>query len=253
MYLSVVVPVNNQEDRVIRGLEKIDDYLSKQHYSSEIIVVDDGSTDNTLDIIARFSENYPRIRILKNNINQGKGAAIRKGILNSDGEYVLFTDIELETPIEDVERLFYWFYQGYDIVIGSRHTFDPSVKVENQIERKVLSNIFNGIIKTIALHGFNDTQCNFKAFKKEAAKTLFSHQKLDSMSFDIEILYLAVRFGFLCKEVAVNWKHTPKNKSGLIEDSMKMFKDIIHIKELHKFTFITKENVKIEEDLVCKT
>ncbi len=241
MYLSIVIPIYNEEKRILPSLEKINVYLDKQNYLSEIILVDDGSNDNTLTLINKFSESHARIKIIKNSSNQGKGASVKKGVLNAEGDFILFTDADLSTPIEDVERLFYWIHQGFDLAIGSRHQFDPCVTVSNIIERKLKSNIFNYIVKTSVLSDFNDTQCGFKLFAKEAAQKLFSCQKLMGYGFDVEILYLSIKAGFKCKEVAINWKYTPTSKVRLIDDSIKIVKEILQIKEMHKNTFIENQ------------
>ncbi|MBC7475460.1 MAG: hypothetical protein H7263_14315, partial [Candidatus Sericytochromatia bacterium] len=137
-----------------------------------------------------------------------------------------------------------------DLAIGSRHDFDPCVTVSNIIERKLKSSIFNYIVKTSVLSDFNDTQCGFKLFVKEIAQKLFSAQKLAGYGFDVEILYLAIKSGFKCKEVAINWKYTPTSKVRLIDDSIKIVKEILQIKEIHKNTFMDNRIMPSKQAIV---
>ncbi len=247
MHLSVVIPAYNEEQRIIKSLIKVEDYLARQNYSSEVLVIDDGSNDDTELLVRAFSEIHPRIRLLKNPCNQGKGSAVQRGILNAKGEYVLFTDADLSAPVEEVERLFYWVYQGYEVVIGSRNIFDPVVNIDSFFIRKFISSVFNSIVRLFALPQFHDTQCGFKLFKNETAQKLFSLQKFMGFSFDVEILYIAIKNGIKCKEVAVNWKHCPAGKVQIVRDSIRMFKDIIQIKKLHKETEIRGEVTTFSE------
>jgi len=234
MHLSVVIPAYNEEERILSTLERTNKYLSEQDYDYEVLVVDDGSKDKTVEIVNNFSKENPNVKLLKNPQNMGKGEAVKNGVLHSEGNIVLFSDADLSTPIEEIERLFKWLNQDYDIAIGSRNIHDPEIKVEAILKRKLVGRVFNAIVQFFTIRQFQDTQCGFKAFKKDVAKELFSRQKFTGFSFDVEILYMAVKMNYKIKEVAVNWKHCDSSKVSIIKDSIKMFSDITKIKKLHK-------------------
>lgn len=241
-FLSVIIPAYNEEKRISETLEIIETYLSKQNYKSEILVVDDGSKDNTVNIVKDFSNKNPCIKLHQNPGNQGKGAAVKRGMLNALGKYRLFSDADLSAPIVELERLLKWALQGYDVVIGSRNIPDPDVKIEALLKRKIIGRIFNLIVQILILPKFHDTQCGFKLFSAESAMKIFSLQKLSGFSFDVEILYLAEKLNYKIKEVPVNWHHVPASKVSIIKDSIRMFNDIINIKSIHRETF--KNNYK---------
>jgi len=234
MYLSVVIPAYNEENRILSTLERTEEYLSKQNFDYEVLVVDDGSKDKTVEIVNKFSETHQSTKLLKNPQNMGKGEAVKNGVLHSNGDIVLFSDADLSTPIEEIQRLFKWLNQDYDIAIGSRNVFDPEIKVDTVLKRRLVGRVFNAVVQFFTIKEFKDTQCGFKAFKKDVAKELFSRQQFKGFSFDVEILYLAVKMNYKIKEVAVNWTHCDSSKVSIIKDSIRMFSDIIKIKKLHK-------------------
>ncbi len=233
-HLSIVIPAYNEEGRIGSTLEKIHDFLKIKDYISEVIVVDDGSSDKTVQTVlksALYGEG--RLRLIKNEVNRGKGYSVKKGIINSMGGYILFSDADLSTPIGEVDKLFEFIDKGYDIVIGSRALAGSDVKVHQPWYRETMGKIFNFFVKSILMKGINDTQCGFKLFKLSLAKDIVSHMKTDGFSFDVEMLYLAIKNKYNIKEVPVIWLNSPKSKVNLIFDSTRMFFDLIRIKLIH--------------------
>jgi dolichyl-phosphate beta-glucosyltransferase len=234
IYLSIIIPAYNEEKRIAVTLEKIRTFLVTKKYDFEIIVVDDGSIDRTGEVVKNsglFKEN--KLKVLKNGTNKGKGFSIRNGIINSQGEYVLFSDSDLSTPIEEVDKLFEFIGKGYDIVIGSRGLKDSDVRIHQPWYREVMGKTFNVIVKTLIMKVFSDTQCGFKLFKAAVAKDIVSNLKIDGFSFDVEMLYVALKKGYKIKEVPIMWLNSPKSTVSPILDSTKMFIDLIKIKMMH--------------------
>jgi len=233
IYLSVIIPAYNEELRIKGTLDIVIEYFKNKNYETEIFIVDDGSKDKTVEIIQEYSKKNPMVSLLQNPGNQGKGAAVKRGMMNAQGKYLLFSDADLSAPISDTDRLIPYLEQGYDIAIGSRNIKDENVKVVAVPKRMVMGRVFHLIVQSLILPGYKDTQCGFKLFKNDVAKHLFSLQKIDRFSFDVEILYLAKRHGYKVKEVAVNWTHVDNSRVSLLRDPLNMFKDILQIKRLH--------------------
>jgi glycosyltransferase involved in cell wall biosynthesis len=234
--LSIIIPAYNEEQRLGSTMEAIDRFLSAEGWDAEVIICDDGSKDGTADLVRRFAVDHPRFRVSLAPHNQGKGAAVRRGMAEAEGEYLLFSDADLSSPIEESKRLLYWLDEGYDVAIGSRALADTSVRVEAQNNRKFIGRIFNFLVQRLIGLPLQDTQCGFKAFRKPVGKRLFDLQRLDGFSFDVEVLYLAAHQGFSVREVAVNWAHVPASKVSLIKDSLKMFRDLLRIRSMHRHT-----------------
>ena len=233
VYLSVIIPAYNEESRIISTLNTVVEYLKDKDYESEVLVVDDGSSDKTIEIVKDYSSRFPVVSLLQNPCNQGKGASIRRGMLHAQGKYLLFSDADLSAPINDVERLLPYLEEGYDIAIGSRNIEDKDVKVEAIAKRMFVGRCFHMLVQSVILPGYKDTQCGFKLFKNEIAKHLFGIQKIDRFSFDVEVLYLARKYDYKVKEVAINWKHVDNSRVNMISDPLRMFIDILKIRKLH--------------------
>lgn len=233
LYLSIIIPAYNEEQRISSTLDIVLDYFNTKDYKTEILVVDDGSNDKTVEIIREYSMKSPMVALVQNPYNQGKGAAVRRGMLHAQGQYLLFSDADLSAPIGDVERLIPYLEQGYDIAIGSRNIKDKDVKIVAIPKRMFMGRCFHWFVQSLILPGYKDTQCGFKLFKHDVAKHIFSLQKLDRFSFDVEILYLAKKHGYKVKEVAVNWVHVDNSRINLFSDPVQMFIDILKIKQLH--------------------
>ena len=234
IYLSVVIPVYNEQERIIPAIKEVIAYLSSMGTSPngsprdwEIIVVDDGSTDQTVKCVKEFAHEHKGVILLTNLCNHGKGYVVRQGMLESKGEYVLFTDADLSAPIHEAEKLLFYLNKGYDVAIGSRTLKDSKVKVS--FGRRIIGLTFNFIVRVLLLPDIVDTQCGFKCFRREVAHELFKQQKMNGFSFDVEVLYLARIRGYSIKQVPVNWYQSSSTRVNLIRDPAKMFIDVLKI------------------------
>jgi dolichyl-phosphate beta-glucosyltransferase len=230
--LSVVIPAYNEAARIGLTLDKILAYLKQQPFDSEIVVVDDGSTDDTVQVCRKKLASASH-EILLNEANRGKGHSVRKGILAASGQIILFTDADLSTPIEDYEKLLASIHMGSDIAIGSRSTTSSDVQQRQNVIREIMGKTFNRIAHLLTFKGIHDSQCGFKAFKAAAAKKLFERQKVSGFCFDAEILYLAQRMRLKTSEVGVRWVNSPQSKVRIIKDSLTMLIDLFRIRLLH--------------------
>lgn len=229
-FLSIVIPAYNEEFRIAISLERIYGYLEQQPYTYELIVIDDGSTDQTARVVTDVFNRIEQGTLLQNIRNRGKGFSVRKGVLASTGDYVLFSDADLSTPIEEVEKLLPHLEQGDDIAIGSRGLQESDVQIHQPWYREYMGKAFNLIIRTLMLSGFHDTQCGFKCFRGDVARRIFAQQKIDHFSFDVEVLFLAALNKYTVKEIPVQWFNEPNTRVNAMKDSLKMFKDVIRIR-----------------------
>ena len=240
-FLSIIIPAYNEQSRIADSLYRIKDYLAEQPYRSEIIVVDDGSCDLTTEVV-KFIDLYGEEvkaqsagHLMENIKNVGKGFSIARGMIKASGDIILFSDADLSTPIEELEKFLPWFEQGYDVVIGSRKMADSEVE-KKPWYRDVMSIIFNLAVKALSVKGINDTQCGFKAYRREAAQQIALLQRIYGFGFDVEHLYIAHKRGFKIKEVAVKWYYMEGSKVDPLRDSMRMFTDLVKIRWLHRAT-----------------
>ena len=225
--LSVVIPAYNESQRIKSTVDIILKYLKNWKIKFEIIVVDDGSIDNTVDEVKKI--NKKNIRLIKNGRNYGKGYSEKNGILNSRYEYVLFSDADLSTPIDMLDR-FEKYIDNYDIVIGSRALSGSDIKIKQPFYREFMGKIFNKFVRLFTVRGINDTQCGFKLFKGNIAKKIFERATLDGFGFDVEILYIAKLNGIKIIEVPVIWRNSKLSKVRPIKDAVRMFKDLFIIR-----------------------
>ncbi|MBN2112190.1 glycosyltransferase family 2 protein [Candidatus Woesearchaeota archaeon] len=225
--LSVVIPAYNEEKRIGKTLRRITSYLDKRKDDYEIIVVDDCSKDNTVKV-ARFLKNK-RLKVLKNKCNLGKGGAVKNGMLAAKKKYVLFSDADLSTPIEEIEK-FEKLKDKYDILIGSRALKESDIKIKQPFYRVLMGKTFNLIVNLLVIWGVKDTQCGFKWFRKDAVKKIFPKQTFNGFSFDVELLFIAKKYGYSIKEVPVTWLNSPDSKVSAVRDSIRMFMDLIKIR-----------------------
>lgn len=214
---SIVIPAYNEAKRIVRGINKIRDHFKNKKVSYEIVAVNDGSKDNTLKILKDLARKYKGLKVLGDNINRGKGYAVKTGVLNSRGDYILFTDADLSTPIEELDNLFKHIKQGYDVVVGSRNIDRSKVKLKQPFYRRFLGNMLRAYYSLIIFsrNSPTDSQCGFKLFTKKAAYILFNKQTIYREMFDIEILYLARKYKLKIKEVPVVWINDPDSKINL--------------------------------------
>ncbi len=235
MHLSVIIPAYNEEKRLPSTLKEIDSYLKNQDYDYEILVVNDGSTDGTAELVREMK--IKGLRLIDNKENKGKGGVVRQGMMEAEGNYRLFTDADNSTSIDHIEKMWPLFSQGKEIVIGSRDSKDA--KGARQAEpqsflRRLLGNLGNLLIQLVAVPGIWDTQCGFKAFTSGAVLNLFPKQKIDRWGFDIEILFLARIKGYKNKIgiIPVYWINDPDSKVGL-KGYLQVFKELFQIRIYH--------------------
>ncbi len=230
-YLSVVIPAFNEESRLGATLDRVYAYLAGQGRPFEVMVVDDGSTDGTVSLVEAHAAKNPMVRIVLNVTNRGKGFSVRHGVEEARGAYILFSDADLSTPIEDLEKLFpKLLNEGYAIAIGSRSIRGADVRVHQPWYRELMGKVYNKIVRFCTLRGFKDTQCGFKLFTAEAAKRIFAKQRIERFSFDVEALYLARKHGYRIAEVPVTWYDSPRSRVSIASDPMRMFLDVLKIR-----------------------
>ncbi|MBI4679862.1 MAG: glycosyltransferase family 2 protein [Nitrospirae bacterium] len=229
IFLSIIIPAYNEEKRIPNTLLKLLNYLSTKSYQWEIILVDDGSTDRTSEIAREVIKNNS-LRVIKNHLNQGKGYSVKRGILSSTGNVLLFSDADLSTPIEELDKMLLWIDKGYDIVIGSRALPESIIQVRQPSYRQLMGKIFNLLVKSLVLKGVNDTQCGFKCFTKESALQVFTLQRLTGFAFDVEILYIAQKCGLKIKEQPVRWINSPESKVRLLKGPLSMILELLKIR-----------------------
>ncbi len=238
-FLSVVIPAYNEERRLPGTLTRVVEYLAQQAYSSEVIVVDDGSADRTAEIVEEFGAAHPQVLLIRND-HRGKGYAVRTGMLRARGHIALFSDADLSTPIEEIAEMLPWFERGYDIVIGSREGAGAK-RIKEPFYRHFMGRVFNAVVRLLTVRGINDTQCGFKAFRDEVAHAVFSRMKLygenaqrvtDSMvtGFDVEVLFIGQKFGYKIKEVPVEWRYGNETKVNPLKDSWRNFRDVVLVR-----------------------
>jgi dolichyl-phosphate beta-glucosyltransferase len=230
IFLSVVIPAYNEEERIVKTFERVSQYLERQPYASELIVVDDGSTDQTVPVALNLLKRLNKGILLQNGRNRGKGYSVQKGILNSRGQFVLFSDADLSTPIEELAKLLNAVQGEFDIAIGSRGLKSSDVQVHQPWYREYMGKTFNLIIRLLLLSRFHDTQCGFKCFRGDVARELFALQTLDHYSFDVEILLLAQLRQYRVLEVPVQWMNEPNSRVSAVNDSARMLKDVLRIR-----------------------
>ena len=237
VYLSIIIPAFNEQERLPLTLSKIHSYCNSKAYSYEVIVVDDGSIDNTVKAaIDNPLHRTGRLHILKNHQNRGKGYSVKRGIMASKGDYVLFSDADLSAPIEEVDKLFSGLNEKYDIAIGSRSIKGAQIKVHQPFYREYMGKFFNKLVRIFALKGIIDTQCGFKLFEGKVARDVAARMLIDGFAFDVEMLYLARLNGYEVKEIPIVWENSPISKVSPVADSFKMLLDLLSIKRLHERT-----------------
>jgi len=229
-YYSIVIPAYNESARIPATLQSVVDCIRQRGWSAEVVVVDDGSSDATVEVVRSFAAHAPEVRILQNPGNRGKGYSVRSGLLQALGEVVMFTDADLSAPIEEADRLFAAIKQGADIAIGSRWLESGRQTSRQPLYRQFFGRCFNAVTRTVMGLRFADTQCGFKAFTRAAAQTVFQLQTIERWGFDPEILFIALKRGFDVVEVPVSWAHDERTRMSYLKDGMKMLEEIAVIR-----------------------
>ena len=227
--LSIVIPAFNEEQRLPATLEKIANYIHEKRPDTEVIVVDDGSTDKTAEVARASADKIGQLRVVSNGRNRGKGFSVRHGSLEAKGDTILFTDADLSAPIEEGEKLLATL-QSHDVAIGSRAVDRSLIEVHESAFREFAGIIFNKIVRVILRLPFVDTQCGFKAFRRERCLIIFEQQTIERFGFDPELLYLARHHSLSIAEVPVRWAHSPATKVNMMRDSVQMFLDVFIIR-----------------------
>jgi glycosyltransferase involved in cell wall biosynthesis len=229
--LSIIIPAFNEERRLPESLERIQAYLAARALRAEVIVVDDGSTDATARVVAENAERYPQVRLVSNGRNHGKGYSVRHGMMEARGDIALFTDADLSAPIEEADKLLAALREGdSDGAIGSRAVDRSLIEIHESPFRELAGIVFNWIVRAVAGVRFADTQCGFKAFRRERARIVFEQQRTEGFGFDPEILFLAQRNGLRVVEIPVRWAYNPATKVHVFSDSVRMFRDVLAIR-----------------------
>lgn len=232
--LSIVIPAYNEQARLPRTVLETIRWCTTEQIKFELLLVDDGSEDETLRLARLFEESDCRVKAIACP-HTGKGAAVRMGMLNAKGQFVLFMDADGATPLTEIPRLLNAVKSGTDVAIGSRVVRQPGeVEVRTSIHRRLIGRTFSFFVGLFALEGVADTQCGFKMFRQEASQAIFSRQKTIGFAFDVEILFVARHLALSIAEIPVNWVAQPGSKVNLAIDSMKMLWDIALIRWLHR-------------------
>ena len=227
---SIVIPAYNESARIPATLEQVVACVRQRGWAAEIIVVNDGSTDTTAELVRAFARSAPEVRLVENPGNRGKGYSVRSGMLQALGEVVMFTDADLSSPIEEADRLFAGIAAGADIAIGSRWLESSSQTHRQPLYRQFFGRCFNAVTRGVMGLHFADTQCGFKAFTRAAAQTVFQLQTIERWGFDPEILFIGLKRGFRIVEVPVSWGHDARTRMSYLRDGAQMLQEIASIR-----------------------
>ena len=227
-FLSLIIPAHNEESRLPDTLEQIIGFLAKQSYTSEIIVVENGSTDRTYEIAHEFAKNYENVHVIQNDW-RGKGLAIQRGIKEAKGEHLFMCDADLSMPVEEISKFLPPQLQNVDVAIASREA-PGAVRYDEPYYRHLTGRVFNWLIRLLVLPGLQDTQCGFKCIRAQVAGDIFRYQTLTGWAFDVEMLYIARRHGYRIVEIPIDWYHNADSKISVLRDSLRMFLDLLLIR-----------------------
>ena len=228
--LSIVIPAYNEAQRLPASLKRVFAWLDEVGADAEVLVVDDGSRDATLQVARDLAGAEPRLRVFGLERNRGKGAAVRRGVEEAQRDWVLFSDADLSTPIEEVLRLAAAIEAGHEVAIGSRDVVESAIERHQPWYREAMGRTFNRIVQTLAMPGIRDTQCGFKLFSADAAKRSFARMTIEGFAFDVEVLFVARRLGYTIAEVGVRWINDERTTVDPIRDSARMLIDVARIR-----------------------
>jgi len=222
--LSLVIPALNEQARLPYTLSEIEKFVCAERLDCEVIVVDNGSQDATSSVVRQASVTFPQLRLIRTD-RRGKGLAVKTGVLASNGEVVIFADADLSWAVEDLARFIELVSPASPVVIGSREG-QGSRRIGEPAYRHLMGRVFNRVVQALAVPGIEDSQCGFKAFSADAARAIFSRQRIEGFGFDVEVLYLARRFGFRIQVVPLRWEHKQNSRVAPIRDTLRMLSDV---------------------------
>jgi dolichyl-phosphate beta-glucosyltransferase len=228
-FLSIVIPAHNEEQRLPTSLSKIDGFLADQPYETEVVVVENGSTDQTAHVVEEFARSHPQVRLFR-EIERGKGLAVRRGMLEARGDYRFMCDADLSMPIEEINAFLPPQIDHFDLAIGSREA-PGSHRYNEPYHRHLMGRVLNWIVKLTAVRGFEDTQCGFKMLACHAAEDLFSVQRMNGIGFDVETLFIAQKRRYRIVEVPIPWYFDPDSRMRLVGDTLNILREIMEIRQ----------------------
>jgi dolichyl-phosphate beta-glucosyltransferase len=236
--LSLIVPAYNEADRLPVTIKRIQEHRRSWNFPVEVIIVVEPSEDRTLAFVENAVKAWPDLKLLTHHEKRGKGFAVRSGINRARGDFIFFTDADLSTPLEDLDRALALFMRdrSIDLIVGNRMHPESQILQRQNLARELMGKIFNRIVQTLTGLRIRDTQCGFKGFRQRAAKEIFGRQRIDGFSFDVEVLLLARAMGFNTVEVPVHWTNSPASRVHPVRDSTRMFVDVIRALRLVKRT-----------------
>jgi glycosyltransferase involved in cell wall biosynthesis len=227
---SIVIPAYNESARIGEALLEVSGCIRARGWRAEVLVVDDGSTDDTAAMVLGWAAAHPEVRLLRNERNRGKGYSVRHGMLHAAGAVVMFTDADMSSPMEEAERLFAAIAAGADVAIGSRWLAGKRIVHQQPLYRRFFGRCFNALTRMVMRLPFADTQCGFKAFRREAAQMVFGLQRIERWGFDPEVLFIAITRGLRVAEVPVTWGHDERSRISYLRDGMQMLKELVFIR-----------------------
>ncbi len=245
---SIVIPAFNEQARIGATLDKVLTCVKVHGWSAEVLVVNDGSRDRTAAIVQSMAAQHTNLRLIENPGNRGKGYAVRNGILQARGAIVMFTDADLSAPMDEAELLFTALANGADVAIGSRWLDRSRQTLQQPIYRRFFGRCFNWLTRLVMHLPLADTQCGFKAFRRDAARAIFIRQRIERWGFDPEILYIALRLGLRVEEVAVTWGHDERSRISYLKDGLKMIEELLRVR-FYSLAGFYNEDRYLEEGL----
>ncbi|WP_263409719.1 dolichyl-phosphate beta-glucosyltransferase [Terriglobus tenax] len=228
--ISIVIPAYNEQARIEHTLDRVLSCVNDRGWDAEVLVVDDGSTDQTTEIVKRWMEHHSRLQLIHNQGNRGKGYSVRNGLLQAAGEMVMFTDADLSAPMEEAELLFASLEAGADVAIGSRWLERQRQTIHQPLYRRFFGRCFNAMTRLVMGLPYKDTQCGFKAFRRSAAQVIFRLQRIERWGFDPELLFIARKLKYSIREVPVTWGHDERSQMSYLKDGAKMLEELAIIR-----------------------
>ena len=228
--LSIIIPALNESARIGATLERVLSCVRERNWDAEVLVINDGSTDNTVTIVQQWARTHHELHLIENEGNRGKGFSVRNGLLQASGDIVMFTDADLSSPIEEAERLFEAIAAGADVAIGSRWLDKQKQTRHQPLYRRFFGRCYNWLTRTVMGLPYKDTQCGFKAFRREAAQCIFRLQTIERWGFDPEILFIAQKLHLRIVEVPVTWGHDERSRISYLRDGTQMLREMVEIR-----------------------